>query len=188
MGLEPKYEFIFNSDGTDFEIYPACHFCCLLNNIFLKLIFLGTNSLIPFTVIISCNIIIIVKLAKTRKLRRVMSTNTQIQCQEFNSLTKTLPSVSFAYLLLTFPYVSFAMLFPYTAHLYSSYDEYFCGRRLWFVCVQSMGCFNFSINFILYCLGGTRFRNAFLTMIGFKRVNVSQIAPHQIVKSSASNC
>ena len=65
---------------------------------------------------------------------------------------------------------------PNIAHLYDSFNDYWCSRALWFVSVIAITCINYSVNFILYCIGGKKFRIEFLTMIGCKKAVTSKPA------------
>ena len=57
-------------------------------------------------------------------------------------------------------------IFPLTIPLYESRDAAICARELWAVLVVVSLDINRSINFILYCIAGRRFRQVFFNMCG----------------------
>ena len=123
-------------------------------------------NFIPFFVILCGNIIIAVVLVHAYQKRRSMvnlaadSDNNKLQ-----ALTKTILIVSLSYLVFTTPYYIFTILWPYTFNMYKSFNDFWCGSHLWYISTLSIMCINYSINFLLYCIGGKRFRNEFLSMI-----------------------
>lgn len=172
FGERALFTFVFDSNEISFDFLFRCEYCCVLDIVLVRFAVYLVDALIPFFIILIGNIIIIVNLTRANKKREKMtcSEKTELNIKHLHSLTKTLVIVSFSYLVLYFPHGIFALLWSYIRHMYNSYDEFICGRRLLYICVISFLSINYSINFILYCIGGRRFRNKFLLMIGCKKL------------------
>ena len=176
-GMEPGYHFIFDKDDLNFVLYGNCYYCCTMNIVPLRLMFFVIGIIIPFLSILIGNITLLVSLANTRKTRHAMTSINKSQTDtQLQSLTTSLLLVSFSYLLLTFPYTVYSLVAPTIHHLYSSYSEYWCSKQLCYSATLSILCINYSVNFILYCIGGKRFRNEFLTMIRCNETVSSKLA------------
>ena len=168
VGMEPRYYFIFGSDDVNFGFYGECVYCCAMNLTFVKLVVAVNINMIPFFSILFGNITILVSLSRNRLTRRAVVSQSKAQSDntQLQSITTTLLIVSFSYLILTFPLNVYSIVYPTIAHLYDSFSEYWCSRILWFTCSVVVLTTNYSANFILYCIGGKRFRKEFITMIG----------------------
>ena len=166
-GVKLNKSFIFDSDGIDFVNYDVCYYCCLMNSIFMKLILLLIGIVVPFCLIFIGNCIIIVAMAHFGKQRvLITSSSTQSGNSHSHSLNLTLVLVCLSYLVLTFPYMIYVIVVPRMRNAYMTYSEYWCSRLLGLVSAISTMSMNFSINFLLYCIGAKRFRTEFLTMLG----------------------
>ncbi|XP_025104594.1 uncharacterized protein LOC112570392 [Pomacea canaliculata] len=117
---------------------------------------LAVTSLIPFSILIVGNSVLVWKVIQSVHVARVMTAG---GCDQVNSrqkkassLTLTLITVSMAFLLLTLPICTFLIINP-DVYLQSSpkvlFTWAFCNLS-WYV--------NSAINFYLYCLSGSRFR------------------------------
>ena len=179
-GLKPRYYFIFENNDVNFIVHGECYYCCVMNSAFARLGIFLIATIIPFFVILFGNIAILVSLFLTHRTRRAMTSGSHSQSDsQLQSLTTMLLLVSFSYLILTFPYTVYAIVVPTVAHLYESFSKYWCSRMLSFQSTFSLLNINYSVNFILYCIGGKRFRDEFLTMIGCNNAKMSKSAQMQ---------
>ena len=168
-GFEPQYFFIFDKDDTTFIPYVHCNYCCIMKKAALKLFVFAMINFIPFFSILFGNITILFSLARNRNIRHAMtsaSDTKNIKSDKKQSLTTTLLLVSFTYLVLTLPYLLHSLISSSLVNMFDSLSEYLCNMMLQYVSTISVLCINYSVNFILYCIGGKRFRNEFLIMIG----------------------
>ena len=178
IGFKPSYNIVFDTSDINFVFYGQCLFCCTMENVLVRLVVMLFDVFIPFCVILCCNIKISLCLYRNRKKchSRLRSGST--------SLTSMLLIVSFTFLVSTLPYIVFAVLHAYTVDLYRSYSVYFCRTSLWFVTVLSLASMNYSINFLLYCIGSIRFKQQFCRMVGCKaETTISRIS----LNSSSEN-
>jgi hypothetical protein len=119
------------------------------------------GSAAPFAIIVTCNIIIIVTVKGASKARAAMVKSDSASDQKGTAhLTKMLISVSGAYLLTSLPYRLFfvSLVIPQVAAQFDN-SKNTCDFMLYNVIVATLfywWCFNFSVNFYTYCLGGGR--------------------------------
>ncbi len=138
-------------------------------------VFLCIYSLIPFTILIIINTIIIVSLHKAHKRRQLLmvggssgqgkgktkdGTSTNAPSDEaggpqLTSLTTMLLSISFSFIVLTCPWCIHILL-----RNIASINIKILGHSSFVLLV-----INHSINFVLYCLSGKRFRQEFINLI-----------------------
>ena len=169
FGTQSKSYFVFDADDINFIIHSRISYCCAMNNLAVRFVVALFIHGIPFCSILCSNIIIVVKLAHAHHARTTFM-RTKPRVENTQSMTTTLLMVSFAYLILILPSLIFALLHDYTDD--SAYTAY-CKGVLTYACIQSAMCINYSINFFPYCIGGKRFRNEFLIMIGCKKYESS---------------
>ncbi|XP_064619896.1 probable G-protein coupled receptor 139 [Lineus longissimus] len=116
------------------------------------------GTILPFFIIFSCNVVIIITLRQASNERRKMDSNQQ-KNKDSQHLTRMLLFVSFAYVIITLPYRLTHMLIKIPA-ISNTFDmTTLLGRTEYVVLLWGMGniwmC-NYCINFYLYCLGGGR--------------------------------
>lgn len=103
--------------------------------------------------------------------------------KDLKSMTYMLLTASFTYLLLTLPYIIYALFGKHTEVLYESADEKKSSKLLWYICSLCFMYLNNSVNFLLYCIGGETFRGEFLIMCGYrKRLNAREKVIEQAKK------
>ena len=122
------------------NIWPWIDFCLL--------------SLIPFTIIISSNVAIVCRLLWSRYTRR---RNLHVSSSiKMTSMTAILITVSIMFLVTTAP---FHIYLIQRWDLRQEANEYQKATLNLVEAILSMICYiNYSINFLLYCVSGTRFR------------------------------
>ena len=154
IGFEPKYFFIFDTDDVKFVFFGRCYICCYMKNDLPRIMIPFIGNVIPFLSILCGNITILVNIVRNRRTRRALtSMNIAHSENQFQSLTTSLLLVSVIYLIFTFPQAAFFAVAPTMKHIYNSYSEYWCSKELALASVQCALCINYSLNFILYCIG-----------------------------------
>ena len=155
--------FVFNESNTHFEVkYYCCSYTAVSDQVHSWLSSL-TRSLLPFITLLISNIIILVLFYQTLRNRRQMGVITDPG--QLIGLTRLLIATSLTYLTLTSPTAVHLIAVPYIVHLYSSYDEYNGANVLWWTISTCLLFINNSVNFFLYCLAGTKFRDEFTSMV-----------------------
>ena len=162
--LHSKVEFVFNESTSQFQVQYNCYYPQKDNTLY-KWSFLLMRCLIPFHILLIMNISILVLLYQTLKNRRRLGVRADPGDLVF--LTKLLITASLTYLLLSLPHAVYLVLgHGHLKHLYSSDDEYIISRKLWATSIATyLLFFNHSINFILYCIAGKKFRDEFVSMM-----------------------
>lgn len=158
-GQQAVTDFLFDADDVHFVTSDSCRLCCLMENTLIIAVIAMVTVLLPFSIILMGNIIIIVYLITANKKRQSMLSSTKAK-EDFNkliSLTKTLVSVTFTYLILTLPFLVYSLVLVRSVGYFG--DAYF-----WNAITLSLFNINNSINFLLYCFGGKNFREEFLKM------------------------
>jgi len=126
-----------------------------LLRLLLPWVYLFVNWLIPFTVLFGSNVFIIVKLFKHRNKMSHLSSHSDYP-NHTKHITLMLIAVSLFYLLTTSPYHLFGLV---DEHLLKKVTLEHQKEQLkvshWLFYLHSM---NYSCNFILYCLSGSKFR------------------------------
>ena len=125
----------------------------------------------PSLLMLIGNIVIITLLTKASQSRNVLSTSANVETDrnQLRSITILLLTTTFTYLLLTFPYIIYILSAKYLRKFYSSNDAYISAMHLWYMSNLCLGYINNSINFLLYCIGGTRFREEFIDMLNCRK-------------------
>jgi hypothetical protein len=123
---------------------------------------LTVGTIIPFTIIMTCNVLIIASVHKAARSRKKMGGSDGATSEE-RHLTRMLILVAVAYVILSIPMRLFDMVFsiPELVKKYDMSDPYWRLRfnvELWIV--TEMWDANFAVNFYLYFLGGgKKYRN-----------------------------
>jgi hypothetical protein len=154
-----------NGIGIYIPSYPALEYVALAYH-------LGVGTLIPFTVIVICNIWIIATLRNASESRRKMvdEKTKKTQGKETRYLTRMLILVCMAYVITSIPFRTYdlVLLVPPIASTYDMSDPYWKTRyqlQYWILC--HLWEWNFAINFYLYCVGGGRkYRNDVKRLFG----------------------
>ncbi|XP_064643084.1 thyrotropin-releasing hormone receptor-like [Lineus longissimus] len=122
----------------------------------LSQLLLGT--VIPFVIILGCNIIIIITVrTASAKRAKISAGQGQGNRKEETHLTRMLIFVSLAYMVTSIPYRLYYLVMdmPELGDVYDMNDEYWNLRYLVQVFfVFNLWMFNYAINFYLYCIGG----------------------------------
>ncbi len=152
---------IYNDNGIELS-----RFCGYNDNFYQMFIWpwidFAFYSIIPFIVMITCNSIIITKITRSKIKRHSMTEiNKQMQKSQTSSVTFMLISVSLTFILLTAP-SRIVTLIGYT-------DENYYRWRLFFVGTVFLIHINHSVNFLLYSISGSKFREELVWLFCRKR-------------------
>lgn len=150
---------------------------CQYTGLSITWIHLFLHSLLPFSLMLIGNIIIIYLIFKTIQKRK----NFQRQGKDLSELDKLislgilLMFTTFTYLILTMPYLMYLimnfMFGDYFDQHYESYSEAWSASQLFLVCSLGFEYINNCLNFLLYCIGSTPFRKEFLQMTGINKIH-----------------
>jgi hypothetical protein len=138
---------------TEFEDHPWL-------NMVVTVYHLTVNGVLPFSVILICNVLILISVKRAASDRRKMAKD---ENESGNThITRMLVLVSIAFVILCSPYLIFEVLvtIPDVTSEYNFANIYWLLR--FNVIFWTMGAFaesNHAINFYLYVLGGKKFRN-----------------------------
>lgn len=122
---------------------------------------LTVYSFLPFTVLLIFNILIIVSLVNHRKaIMGAMTRDDQIQRYNHRKLAITLLAISFIWIFTTIP----STLYGVTAQRSTSIEDDATGMLIKVVFYLLM-YFNHSVNFLLYCITGQRFRKELVRLV-----------------------
>ena len=154
-------DIIFNENDTKFQVQFNC--CFRPDMISYQWVSLTTKSLLPFTLLVIGNTVILLLFNQTLRTRRDLGVSTDPGHLVY--LTKLLLATSFTYLLLTLPGCIYKLMAPDILYLYSSYSEYVGRMELWYVISVCLMYVNNSINFFLYCMAGKTIRDEFVSMM-----------------------
>ncbi len=119
-------------------------------------------SVLPFIVILLCNISIIRTLIRARRLHTGQKIQTS-QEKTYAQMTAMCLSASFAFLCLITPSIILVIGRPY----WKDSDAYYTAKAI----INQMTYVNHSINFFLYCITGRRFRHQLLKICKRERVH-----------------
>ena len=127
-------------------------------------------AFIPIAFIFVFNSIIVARLLKLKKVKakqQNLTSSTQQNGAYFSAMTAMFLSVSFLLLLLLIPSISLIVSIPYWSRDAKSQAL----LKMMFAITDTLVALNHSINFLLYCMTGRRFRREFMLMVGCKRNN-----------------
>ena len=123
-------------------------------------------SLVPFAVLIICNILIIFKLRKANILRQTM--NSTASSSDSNSLTAMLVSISVLFLVTQAPQIVTTIIENKTN--WDNYSlEFQAGYLLLEAVTKLLTYVNNVANFFCYCISGKQFRQEFITLLTCSR-------------------
>ena len=117
-------------------------------------------SLIPFTIIISSNVAIVCRLLRSRYKRRHLHVNSQVK---MTSMTAVLITVSLMFLVTTAPLRIFTITLNMNQHKTANVYQK-ATLSLVSAILNMILYINYSVNFLLYCVSGTRFREELKAM------------------------
>ena len=173
-----SYQVIFNEEGNKFEILYRCieskYF--IVTRLF-HWIDIFVRSAIPFVFLCFTNVIIIYSLRKAERFRKTISSTPDAENNQVAFLTALLLATSFTHLVTTLPTGLYYLVLPYTLPYYNySRDAFLSASHLWLVSCGCLGYLNNSVNFVMYCIAGRRFRVEFVCMIMCKKKPITN--PH----------
>lgn len=131
-------------------------------------------SFIPSCVLISLNILIVWEILRSRNKRMCLTNNANQTCSksmkkmstDTQHLSITLIAISFIFLVTTTPLVLFKLILYFKGHYQMKEEIYQSGLiQLIDVIFEMLMYVNHSINFLLYCATGNRFRQHVLSLI-----------------------
>ncbi len=114
-------------------------------------------SLIPFVIILTCNASIIFQLVITRRNRRNNLHASTPSNLRINSMTAILLTIAVVFFILTAP-ISIYLIMQVAWIPLSVSAHTKAKANMWWAIVNMLSYTNNAINFLLYCLSGTRFR------------------------------
>jgi hypothetical protein len=125
------------------------------------------GTILPFFIIITSNLIIIITVRDASKKRTIMQKSTKSDAERERSqtqyLTRMLILVSLAYVVTSIPYRLYVviLLIPQIAQMFDLNDVCnFVLYNLIVVCFYGIWIWNYAVNFYMYCAGGgQRYRN-----------------------------
>ena len=116
------------------------------------------SSLGPFGVILPCNVIIITKILKSRARRQAMSSVKNSKGISSTTIMLTVTSVLF--FILTAPMAFFLLVMSYLGSTLTDFADIDFMYTIFYILFN----LNSSINFLLYCASGTKFRRTLRAM------------------------
>ncbi|XP_025077658.1 FMRFamide receptor-like [Pomacea canaliculata] len=156
-------------------------------------------SLLPLSLIVVCNSVIIIKICESRrKARRIvpsvaLSTHPDVQAddttsRQVSSMTAILMTLNLVLLLTTMPISAFNIVTPYFKPVLDESSEQYDPKvtaqfRLAWAIFNMLMYTNNSINFLLYCVSGTRFREELSNLFLRKRYSLP-VTPTQTYQSA----
>ncbi|XP_076465414.1 cysteinyl leukotriene receptor 1-like [Babylonia areolata] len=146
--------------------------CTILNKFFLYKVWpwidLCLYSLVPFCIIIVCNISIVVKLIIGSQRVQSMFHLTISPTVNLSSMTAILMVLNTTFLITTMPVSITNIMEPYIITADSSEEEKERFHMIWAI-VNLLQYTHHTINFLLYCLSGSRFREELKAMFSARR-------------------
>jgi hypothetical protein len=143
-----------SSDNT--QLIPSVPHATILESVS-TIYFLMFGTIIPFIVIVGCNVTIIVTLRKAATRRKTMTT-TKTEQMDTSYLTKMLILVFIVFVICSIPNrLHYALVngVPSLVEVYTSGAIYWSLRaKLEYWSIQIAWYLNHSVNFFLYCIGG----------------------------------
>ena len=133
------------------------------------------ESYLPCTVILTGNILILVKVKYNRKKlfpSQAAAQQNLIATAACKAKTKMLVVVTTAFILLTTPYYIWVNSMGYEG-MFSGDQLERATASLWYAVVYHLFELNFSINFFLYCVFGQLFRRAMIRVMTCGKVSVT---------------
>lgn len=136
---------------------------------------------IPFTVIVIGNVLILLRVIKSQNKTKsrimpstqngTIQTTTHSHGSKHSSMTAMLFTLNVVFLVSTSPVSIYTIGEPYWAKGASGQK---CAQlKLWWAIVNMFMYTNNSLNFLLYCLSGSRFRREVIRIFSFRKKNVN---------------
>lgn len=125
-------------------------------------VYMCISSLLPFAILLAANIILLFHVVKsTRNARRTVTSEQQLTSREkrTSSMTVILMTMSFAYFIQTAPHAGYVLSLKYMSDVVTKDAEKFALFELVWTVTVILKQSNSAVNFYLYCLTGSRFRN-----------------------------
>ena len=181
---------VFDKDEISFDILSMC---CLSQHGFIQWFDAAVRCLVPFKLILICNICIIFNFIQYKKRHQNMTykeknkekqnKEEKTHRKEIVSLTFLLLTVSFTYIILTLPYTVYILFVQYMRHDSKTYSisEIISSKWLLYNSSLCLLYLNNSVNFFLYCARGENFKERFLVMCGCRK----KIDPRQKIIEQA---
>ena len=120
-------------------------------------------SLLPFLIMMSCAVVIIITVYRRQRMFSRRGSINDTRGSQVKTLTVTLLIVVFVFLLLTSPFVIYATT------LRSLYGKVNVDFTLFFFVASCLRYVNNSVNFVLYCISGTSFRIELMALFRNRR-------------------
>ena len=137
-------------------------------------------SLLPFTLLICSNVAILLRVLYSDYLRR-KNLHTHGNTVKMNSMTAILITISFSFLVTTAPISIFLIATGAQWGTVASISQ--LGKRTMWAVFNMLTYVNNTINFLLYCVSGSRFRRELVAM--FRRTR--RIAPKTTKRTQRTN-
>ena len=174
---------VFDADGR-----PICHLHCLDEKIafVISIIISLLYSIIPFGIITILNTLTVLKLKSRQVFQARLQHNRQSTASRDRSMVAMMLSVCVLFALTTFPLTVFVA----TTHIVTyikgvgimgiSFNEWS------FVVAVVLSNINNSMNFFLYCMTGSVFRNALFSLLKCKKKQYQRDPSQQVAALSGS--
>lgn len=121
---------------------------------------LALYSIVPFVIIIFLNICIIAGLIRSSRLHSSLTTGTENNAPSMTGLTFMLISISIVFVICTAPWCIYWL----RNFIWEIDDEMLYQMNLLWALSWVLSQMNHSVNFIMYCISGSRFRHEFKMM------------------------
>jgi len=129
--------------------------------------------LLPFTIMLTSNVIILITLWKIQRRRLSRSSSTlstgKHHHRQFLFLTVLLLTATYEYLLLTIPVIFWVVLFGYMDYGMKNGYKY----TTWVTTIHCLAYVDQSLNFIFYCISGSKIRKEFIKMLKCQNYNTN---------------
>ena len=124
---------------------------------------LSIYSFLPFVIMISCSTVIIKTVYQRRKTLLRRGCGNGYKESKVNTMTATLLTVTFVFLLLTAPFAIYAIT------LQELHGKVNVDYHLFYFFARSLRYVNHAVNFFLYCLSGKHFRRELIYLLRIRR-------------------
>ena len=136
-------------------------------------IHLALASVVPFTILLTANLGIVLRVALSNFKKSKKSSKNSGSGVKMTSMTSTLLLVSMVFLVTTAPGRVYLVLRNDFWDVSTFSVERYALISLWYAVVLNLTYVNYSCNFFLYCITGPRFRRELLAMLGHALGHIS---------------
>ena len=158
----PTFWIVTENDG-DMSMYPCKAAHLVLAYQIWPWFDLSIYSFLPFVIMISCSIVIIKTVYNRRKTLLQRGCRNGYKESKVITMTATLLTVTFVFLLLTAPFAIYAITIQEIHGIVNiDYD-------LFYVFARSLRYVNHAVNFFLYCLSGRHFRRELIYLLRIRK-------------------